>query len=59
MGWDTSSLSDMAESLRGYQGWAELEPPPDIRLLFDVEEVLGHHSLGDKGPAGAQPGDTA
>lgn len=35
----------MAESLRGYQGWAELEPPPDIRLLFDVEEVLGHHSL--------------
>ena len=35
----------MAESLRGSQGWAELEPPPDIRLLFDVEEVLRHHSL--------------
>ena len=35
----------MEERLRGSQGWAELEPPPDIRLLFDVEEVLRHQLM--------------
>ena len=46
-------MSDVVEILRGPQGWAELESPPEIRPPFDLEEILRHHfSQGTKGVLG-------
>ena len=33
----------MVDRLRGSQDWTELESPPEIRLPFDLEQVLRHH----------------
>ena len=40
-------MSGVVERLRGPQGWAELECPPEIRPPFDLEEVLKHHFSQD------------
>ena len=52
-------MSGVVERLRGPQGWAELECPPEIRPPFDLEEVLKHHFSQDTTGVLGPSGDTA
>ena len=36
-------MSAVVERLRGSQGWDELESPPEIRLPFDLKQVISRH----------------
>ena len=43
-------MSAVVERLRGSQGWDELESPPEIRLPFDLKQVISrHYPQGTKG----------